>query len=379
MRRFLRTEASSGAVLLAAAIVALLWANAPFSDSYESLWSTELNIAIGNLELPGDLRHWINDGLMTLFFFVVALEIKRELVSGELSDVRKALLPIVAAVGGMVGPALIYIALNAGSSGEAGWGIPMATDIAFAVAVLALFSDRIPSGIRIFLLSLAIVDDIGAIVVIALFYSGGIEAGWLLAAIGLLVSISLLKKARFLAAPAYVLIGTAVWLATLQSGIHATIAGVALGFLAPVRSDALERRLHPWTSLAVVPIFALANAGVSLNADSLGDALGSKIALGIIVGLVVGKAVGITLASWLAVRLNVARLPQGVRWGHLVGASLVAGIGFTVSIFIAGLAFEDPGLVTIAKVGILFGSLAAGLIGSAALSLGANGGVLRDH
>lgn len=408
IRTFLNTEAAGGIVLLGATVVALVLANSPVADSYESLWRTELRVAIGSLELVQDARHWINDGLMALFFFVVGLEIKRELVAGELKDRRKAMVPVVAAVGGMVVPALLYIVFNAGGTGSAGWGIPMATDIAFAVGVLALLSDRIPSALKIFLLSLAIVDDIGAILIIALFYSGGIELGWLCAAAGLLAVMVVLRRLNVYWTPVYVLIGIAVWLATFESGVHATIAGAALGLLTPARptdpggfadvleeasalsaepdagqlkavqlqsnevvsvAERLENLLHPWTSYLVIPLFALANAGVVLSFEAVGDALSSNVAIGIVAGLVVGKIVGISGATWLAVRLKLGRLPDGVQWRHVVGTSAVAGIGFTVSLFITALAFDDAQLIAEAKIGVLFASLSAGVAGAAALTV----------
>ena len=408
VRNFLDTEAAGGIVLLAATLVALIWANSPFSESYASLWETRLRIELGGLVLDSDLRHWVNDALMAIFFFVVGLEIKRELVVGELNDVKRAALPVLAALGGMVVPALFYALLNAGGDGADGWGIPMATDIAFAVGVLALLSKRVPSGLKVFLLSLAIVDDIGAIVVIALFYSGGIEFDWLAAAGLLLVSIMVLRRVHVYWVPIYVAVGSAVWLATFESGVHATIAGVALGLLTPARptdpggfpdilenaaalsnepdaqslrgvtlqahevvsvAERLEHVLHPWTSYLVIPVFALANAGVVLSAETLRAALQSPIALGIIFGLVVGKTIGITLFSWLAIKLGLAEAPPGVRWPHLVGTAAVAGIGFTVSLFITALAFEDATLVATAKTGVLLASFAAGLLGATILLL----------
>ena len=382
LRVFLNTEAAGGIVLLGATLAALLVANSPVADSYESLWRADVRFAWGGFEVAQDIRHWINDGLMTLFFFVVSLEIKRELVVGELNDKRRAMIPVVAALGGMAVPALIYAAFNAGGSGASGWGIPMATDIAFAVGVLALLSDRIPSGLKVFLLSLAIVDDIGAILVIALFYSGGIEFAWLITAAGLLALVVLLRRLKIHWVPVYVVVGIAVWLATLESGIHATIAGAALGLLTPARpsdprgseavsvAESLEHLLHPWTSYVVIPLFALANAGIVLSVDAILGAFSSSVATGIVGGLVVGKIIGISGATWLAVRLNLGRLPEGVHWRHVVGASTVAGIGFTVSIFISALAFDDKDLVAEAKMGVFLASLVAGLAGAAVLAIG---------
>ena len=415
IRTFLDTEASGGLVLLAAAVVALLWANLAGS-SYESFWTTELRLTVGPIGFVHDLRHLVNDGLMTLFFFVVGLEIKRELVVGELNDRKKAMLPAVAALGGMVVPAVLYALFNAGTAGSPGWGIPMATDIAFAVGVLALLSDRIPPGLKVFLLSLAIVDDIGAIAVIAVFYSSGLHLGWLLAAAVSLVVVVFLRRVNVYWVPAYVALGTFVWAATLASGVHATLAGVALGLLTPARptdpggfpdvrreaeklpaepdaeslralslqgkevvsvAERIEHLLHPWSSFAIVPIFALANAGVRLSGSSIAHATTSRVAIGVIVGLVVGKIVGISFASWLAVRLGVGRLAEGVTFLHVVGAAAVAGIGFTVSLFIASLAFTDVRLIADAKLGILLGSIVAGVIGTAFLAR--NGSRMRER
>jgi len=391
---------------LVATAIALAWANSPWSGGYESLWTTEVRLSVGGFELSEDLRHWVNDALMVIFFFVVGLEIKRELVVGELNDLRKASLPIVAALGGMIVPAAFYLALNTSGAGTTGWGIPMATDIAFAIGVLALLSNRVPSGLKVFLLSLAIVDDIGAILVIAVFYAGGVEFAWLTAAAAGVVLILVLRRANVYWVPVYVVIGAGVWLATLESGVHATIAGVALGLLAPARatdpggfSDVLQRAselssepdayslrgvalqanetvsvaerlehlLHPWSSFLIIPLFALANAGVVLSSEALGDAVTSRITLGIVLGLVAGKLIGISGASWLAIRFGLARAPEGVGWIHLVGGAAVAGIGFTVSLFITALAFDDPSVVGAAKIGVLAASLIAGAIGAALL------------
>lgn len=363
-------------MLLVATLVAVAWANSPLSESYFSLWDRHVGANLGSLKLPDDLRHWVNDALMAIFFFVVGLEIKQELTTGELNSPRKATLPILAALGGMVVPAAVYLAFNGDGSGTAGWGIPMATDIAFAVGVLAVLGKRVPRGLRAFLLSLAIVDDIGAIVVIAVFYSGDIQLGWVAAA-GLFVIATLVAQRlpRFWV-PIYVVFGAAVWIATFQSGIHATIAGVALGLSAPTRSarkadvsvsDRLENVLHPWTSYVIVPLFALANAGLILSLDAVGDALASRITLGVVAGLVIGKTVGITAASWLAIKLRLGEAPSGVTARHIVGGAAVAGIGFTVSLFITALAFSDPQVIAEAKIGVFAGSLIAGVIGAAIL------------
>jgi NhaA family Na+:H+ antiporter len=409
LQAFLETEVSGGVLLLVAALIALAWANSPLAGGYERLWQTELTLQIGPWTIEEDLRHWVNDGLMTLFFFVVGLEIKRELTIGELRDSRAAALPILAALGGMVFPAVLFLAVNPAGEASRGWGIPMATDIAFALGVLALVGRSIPSSLRLFLLALAIVDDIGAIVVIALFYAREIDLGGLAAALALLAAVVLLRRAGVHRMPVYVVLGIATWFATFESGVHPTIAGVALGLLTPALpvqrpaqvsrearrvadetdddpippdSDAhhwlylarlsretlsplgrLEHILHPWTSYAIVPLFALANAGVGLSLDDLRPSVGSGVWIGVVLGLVLGKTAGVVLASLLGVRLGVARLPPRVRWGHVWGAGVLAGIGFTVSLFITTLAFADPALIAAAKVGILTASLLAGLAG----------------
>ena len=409
LQEFLHTESAGGMLLLLAAVAALIWANSPWRESYEHWWHTKLAVGLGGRSIAQDLRHWVNDGLMALFFLVVGLEIKRELLTGELRDRRTAVLPAVAALGGMVVPALMYLVLNAGGSGSHGWGIPMATDIAFALGVLTLAARHAPPSLKPFLLSLAIVDDIGAIIVIAISYSGGISWGSLGVASGLCGAIVLLQRGHVRAVAVYLVLGAGVWLATYESGVHPTIAGVALGLLTPAvpfqrpravseqahrvadetvddpsppDADAqhwlllaelsreavsplvrMEEALHPWTSWVIIPLFALANTGVTLSSASLARAVTSPIAIGIALGLVVGKVVGISLGSILAVRSGVARMPQGVGWGELVGAAAVAGIGFTVSLFIAELAFEPAVLVDTAKVGILFASLVAGVVG----------------
>jgi Na+:H+ antiporter, NhaA family len=399
---FLRTEAAGGVALLAAAIVALLWANSPWDASYDDVWTTHLAVALGDWELDLDLRDWINDGLMVLFFFVVGLEIKRELVEGELRDPRRAVLPVWAALGGMVVPALIYAAFNAGGEGSDGWGIPMATDIAMAVGVLSLMGSRASPSLKLFLLALAIVDDIGAIVVIAVFYTDDIGGEALLAAAGLVVVVAAMRRAGITSIAPYAVIGAGLWLALHESGVHATVAGVALGLMTPTQPirhpeliDAgeladvssyeaarqtataaresvsvvewLEHQLHPWTSFVIVPLFVLANAGVPLSGPAVSDALTSSVAGGIVVGLVVGKFVGVAGFTWLAARLRVARLPEGATWSGILGVSALAGIGFTVSIFITDLAFAGTTLEDQAKIAILAASVLAAAIGSALL------------
>jgi NhaA family Na+:H+ antiporter len=311
---------------------------------------------------------------MAVFFFVVGLEIKRELVVGELQGFRRAALPAIAALGGMVVPAALYALWNAGTVGGDGWGVPMATDIAFALGVLALLASRVPSSLRLFLLSLAIVDDLGAILVIALFYADAVEGSWLLAALAVVGVIVAMRRAGVSAISAYVAPALALWVCTLQSGVHATIAGVALGLLTPVQpvrgrvvGELLEHRLHPWTSFGVVPLFALANAGVSLDADTLADAAGSRITWGVVTGLVAGKVLGILGAVALGRRLGLGHLGDDVGARHVLGVALVAGIGFTVSLFVADLAFADDALLAEAKLGVLAASLVAGGLGALTL------------
>jgi Na+:H+ antiporter, NhaA family len=399
---FLHTEAAGGVALVVAAVVAMAWANSPWQASYEWLWTTHLAITVGDFGIDLDLRHWINDGLMAVFFFVIGLEIKRELVEGELRDPRRAALPAVAAVGGMVVPALLYLAVNAGGEGAAGWGIPMATDIAMAVGVLSLLGRRVPASLKLFLLALAIVDDIGAILVIAIFYSKGIEVDALMVTIGLGGAVLAMRVAGIRPVLTYVAVGIGMWLALHESGLHATLVGVILGLMTPTRPfrqaqlidesqltdlstpsaaretatlaresvsvvEWLEHRLHPWTSFVIVPLFALANAGVPLSAAALSTAATSPITHGVVLGLVVGKLVGVASFTWLTVTVGLGLLPADVDRRGLLGVAALAGIGFTVSIFVTGLAFDDPGLQDEAKVGILAASLVAAVIGSVIL------------
>jgi NhaA family Na+:H+ antiporter len=373
LREFLREEAAGGIVLVVAAAAALVWVNSPAGESYTTLWTRELTLGFGDLAVTEDLQHWVNDGLMVIFFFVVGLEIKRELATGELRDRRAAVLPAVAAVGGVLVPAVIFLAWTWGSDAATGWGIPMATDIAFAVGVMALLGSRAHSGSKLFLLTIAIVDDIIAITVIALVYSDKVSAAWLSAAVLALALVVVLQRLGVGQVWPYLLVGVVVWFCTLESGVHATIAGVALGLLTPAGDVGggryvlreLEHRLHPWSAFLVIPLFALANAGVVLSADSLREAATSSLALGIASGLVVGKLFGISGATFLMLRLGWGALPAGVDRRQVWGVAAVAGIGFTVSLFIADLAFEGTALVDIAKIGIFAGSLLAGAVGAA--------------
>jgi NhaA family Na+:H+ antiporter len=373
---FVSLEALGGLALLGAAVAALVWANID-GPNYADVWHTGLTLGIGNVSITEDLRHWVNDGLMAIFFFVVGLEIKRELLEGDLRDPKTAALPALAAFGGMVLPAALFFALNPGAPARDGWGIPVATDIAFAVGLLALLGPRVPKPLKLFLLTLAIVDDIGAILVIALFYSDGVSGQWLGGAAATLLVFFLLQRVGVRNPLVYVVPGVVLWVCMFESGVHATIAGVILGLLAPNQHwrgqpviGRLERHIHPWTSFLIVPLFALANAGVDLGGGVLGDALSSRVTLGVVVGLVVGKTVGISAAVAVAVRLRLGRLPSGVRARQIVGVAAVAGIGFTVSLFIAELSFAGTRHLGDAKIGILAASLLSGLLGALVLVRG---------
>ena len=371
---FASVEALSGIVLLLAAVAALAWANSPWSDSYTSFWGYDVTATLGRFSIADDLGHWVNDGLMAIFFFVVGLEVKRELTEGELTDRRAASLPLLAAVGGMVVPALLFFAWNPSGPGSSGWGIPMATDTAFALGVLALLGARVQPGLKLFLLTLAVVDDIGAICVIAIFYSSRLEAGWLAGAALTIAVIVVMQRLGVRYALAYVPPALVLWVCVFQSGVHATIAGVALGLFTPVVDargrrviDALEHRLHPWTSFVVVPVFVLANAGIVLGGDAVRAAASSSITWGVATGLVLGKTVGIVAASGVCLALGLSRLPDGSSFRQLAGVAALAGLGFTVSLFIADRSFTTAALDE-AKIGILAGSVVAGVLGTGVLA-----------
>ena len=413
--RFTSISASSGIVLIIAAILAMLWANlAVFGDTYATFWETHMDLSFGPVHLEETYKEIVNDGLMAIFFFVVGLEIKRELVLGELRDPKKAALPAMAALGGMVVPALIFVVFASGAGAEAlrGWGIPMATDIAFSLGVLALVGSRVPIGAKLFLLALAIVDDIGAIVVIAIFYTEDLSFGYLALGLGALLVIAVASQVNIRAYSFYVPVAIVAWFGFLESGVHATIAGVALGLLTPSRplyngaefdrttrriidyypaeSDEprfhelvehearlladvaresiaplsrLENGLHNWSSFAIIPLFALANAGVRLVGVDLGEAATSAVALGVAVGLLVGKPIGVVAFAWFAVKLGWGVLPRNTGWNHIIGTAILAGIGFTVALFIAELAYTDAAITDLAKIGIFTGSIAAGVVG----------------
>src|SRR5271167_991651 len=406
---FVQNEASSSVLLFGAAVAALIWANSPWSASYFALWKLPLQLGRHPL-LAMDLHHWIDDGLMVLFFLTVGLEIKREIVKGELASFRQAALPIMAALGGMILPAVIYFVLNRQGAGAHGWGIPMATDIGFALGVLALLGKRIPSNLRVFMLALAIVDDVGAILVIAFFYTPHISIS-ALAVAGVLLTVLVVITMRQAPISVFVVVGFFFWAAVLGSGVHATIAGVILGLLAPIKpkfrpeelteiaepllrnfrsqilsrdkssaeatlteldgllsgtdsiAERLERSVHPWVCFFVLPLFALASAGVALSTEQLKLASSSHIALGILLGLLIGKSVGIVAFSYLAVRTKLAVMAEGLTWAGIAGVGILAGLGFTVALFISGLSFEEEATVATAKVAVLAASLAAGSIG----------------
>ncbi len=406
---FMHIESAGGVVLLICTAIALIAANSPYAEAYEAFWHHEVRIAVGRFELAYPLSHWINDGLMAVFFFVIGLEIKRELIIGELSDPKKVVLPVAAALGGVIAPVAIYLALQHGKAGEHGWAVPMATDIAFVVGCLSLLGKRIPYGLSILMLSLAIVDDLMAVVVIAIFYTSSISATWLAGAFVGLVTIAAMNRLGVRSVGMYLIVGGWVWLCTLQSGVHPTIAGVILGLLTPVHpwlggpsflaflrhtDDTLrkeetsiesarglvadlsfasreavsplfriETALHPWVAFGIMPLFALANAGVPIALDGIGE----PVAVAVAAGLLFGKPIGIFGASWLTVKLGWAARPEGVTWPILGGAAFLGGIGFTMALFIASLGLSG-GLLVSAKIGIIVGSFASAVLGMGILS-----------
>jgi len=417
--RFLRRTTAGGIILVGTTVITLALAMALGGDTLLRLWDTPLAVAAGEryrLEMP--LQHWVNDGLMAFFFLLVGLELKREVLVGELSSLKDAALPIAAAVGGMIVPGLVYAAFNAGTPTASGWGIPMATDIAFAIGILVLLAWRVPRNLIIFLTALAIADDLGAVLVIALFYTARLDPGSLAAAATFLALLVLLNRGGIRHPLPYALVGVLLWLAVHASGVHATLAGILLALTIPARPTStpaqfeqriealhaefradrrdlgtpddplsnermasiaeemeqsaasvqsplqrIEHSLTPWVTFLVIPVFALANAGIDLTTIAWSQALMNSVTLGVLAGLVIGKFVGIGLFSWTAVRLGLARLPSGVEWRHLLGAAWLGGIGFTMSLFIAQLAFRDPVLVEEAKLGILLASVIAAAIG----------------
>jgi NhaA family Na+:H+ antiporter len=374
---FLRLEALGGLLLVAAAALAMIWANSSGAPLYETLLTLPVSVQAGALVLAKPLILWINDGLMAIFFLIVGLEIKREALEGELSSLAKAALPMIAAIGGLIVPALVYTAVNASDPAALrGWAIPTATDIAFALGVLALLGDRAPSSLKLFLLALAIIDDLAAILIIAIFYTSDLALSSLALAGAALVALALLNLTGVTRLAPYILVGIFLWVCVLKSGVHATLAGVALAFAIPLRTigegetplHSLEHALHPWVTYAILPLFAFANAGVPLGGLSAQDLL-KPVPLGLVLGLFVGKPIGVIAASAAAIRLGMAALPDGTRWLHLCGVSSLTGIGFTMSLFIGTLAFETPDHLTQLRIGVLVGSLLSGAVGYVVLAL----------
>lgn len=426
LESFFKLETASGIILMIVTLIAVIWANSPWGLLYEHLIETPFSFGIGDFTMTKSFHHWVNDGLMVIFFFMVGLEIKRELAIGELSTPKKAILPMVAALGGMIAPALLYASINWGTPGIHGWGIPMATDIAFAIGILSLMSRKVPFALKVFLLALAIVDDLGAILVIALFYTEEIATSYLaIAAVTFFITL-FVKYIGIRKLPIYVLLGVIAWFAVLQSGIHATVAGVLLGLMTPVIPfldkkllpdkakkliddisvdihdddeelhlseatthkldhlnslvieaksplDRLIHALHPWVSYLIMPVFAFTNAGVHLTDVDFSAFVVSPVALGVILGLFIGKPLGVVLLSWLAVKLNIASLPRGVTWRHMTAMGFLAGIGFTMALFITHLALKNPEL-EVAKLAVLVGSLLAGILGAGILAMGKDAG-----
>jgi NhaA family Na+:H+ antiporter len=415
--RFIHLEYTSGIVLLISVVVAIAWANSPYHEFYEHLWHINFSVGFGDSILSHPLHIWINDGLMAIFFFVIGLELKREFMEGELSSFQKASLPMTAALGGMLIPALIYYAINYGTDAAHGWGIPMATDIAFALALLSMASKHIPSSVKVFLSALAVADDLGAVLVIAFFYTASINFIALAVGGAFLLVLIIGNRMGVRSSMFYLIIGLGVWTGFLLSGVHATIAGVLVAFTIPavtkideqiyssnlrklsydfevdipekgslitpkqnktiqkVKSlsmaaetplQTIEHALHPWVAFVIMPLFALANAGIVINSDFFSSII-NPVTIGVGAGLIVGKFAGILLFCWIMVKLGLARLPEEANWKHIAGVALLAGIGFTMSLFISGLAFANPVFIDQAKYGILIASIFAGILGTIVL------------
>jgi Na+:H+ antiporter, NhaA family len=376
----LKDEATSGKFLLLAAAAALIVANTPWHTAFDAFWQQHFSVGIGNFGISESLKHWIDEGLMAIFFLIIGLEVKREIIRGELNSIRAASLPIVAAVGGMVFAVAIYAVFNVGQPTLHGWGIPMTTDTALALSVLALVSTRVPATLKIFLMAVMVVDDLSAIIAIALFYNSNVDLVPLLAAVGILATMLGLQWARLMNFSSFVLLGILLWIFVHASGVHASIAGAAMGLAAPIvpRSrkltaraiaERLERSLIPVTTFVIIPLFALTNTGVSLTRDAFSGKEALGISLGVVGGLLIGKSLGIILGAWLVVKLKVADLPHGVEWRHITGVAMLAGIGFTLSIFIAELAFESPTHTETAKIAIFISSIVAATVGLLILRL----------
>jgi NhaA family Na+:H+ antiporter len=421
-QRFFKKEAASSVLLLAATAIALIWANSQASETYHTFWHTEISVIFGDHHVSKTLVHWVNDGFMALFFFTVGLEIKREILVGELAAPKKALLPVIAALGGMIVPSLIYLAFNFGSENISGWGIPMATDIAFALGAIALFGRKLPLGLRVFLAAFAIADDLGAVFIIALFYTKEIFWHYIIICLFLTLCLALANFFWIRWTLVYAVLGLAIWLFMLGSGVHPTVAGVIVSLFIPARGrydtdrflqnineltkkfeceeqscgysillnqehlhavHALElackdvetplqrllHTLHPWVVFLILPFFALSNTGIIFQGISFSEAATHTVSMGIVFGLVFGKPVGVTLFSFLAVKFQVASLPENVRWSHILGASMLGGIGFTMSLLISNLSFSSPQILNYTKMAILAGSLLSALIGIGFLGL----------
>ncbi|MCB0421914.1 MAG: Na+/H+ antiporter NhaA [Bdellovibrionales bacterium] len=426
VNRFMQIESAGGIVLIIASVIAMIWANSGYSEVYEHFIHTPMRLVIGHFTLEGSFHYWVNDGLMVIFFYVVGMEIKRELVIGELSSPKKAALPLLAAVGGMVFPAVIYAIFNHNGIGAKGWGIPMATDIAFAIGIITLMSKKVPFPVKIFLLALAIVDDLGAVLVIAFFYTGDLVVESLGLASICFALILIFRTSGIRNGWIYLILSIVAWYQVLQSGVHATIAGVILGFLVPLKSyynetelaekftditkkinddvddskdfsSALSEEteahlselsyysigaqspvsralhnLHPWVTFIIMPLFALVNAGVPIHGVGLHELAAHPISLGIFLGLLAGKPIGVLLTCYVAVKMKVAELPKGVTWRHMACVGFLAGIGFTMALFVSNLALGTPELEVYSKMGILIASLASSLIGLFLLATGKN-------
>lgn len=415
--RFIHLEYTSGIVLLISVVIAIAWANSPFHEFYEHLWHINFSVGFDKFLLSHPLHIWINDGLMAIFFFVIGLELKREFMEGELSSLQKASLPMTAALGGMLVPAVIYFVINKGTHAAHGWGIPMATDIAFALALLSMASKHIPVSVKIFLSALAVADDLGAVLVIAFFYTEQINFTPLAIGAGFLILLMVGNRMGIRSALFYLLLGIGAWIGFLLSGVHATIAGVLVAFTIPAvtRIDeqiyssnlrklsydfeadipqrgslitplqnktiqkvktlsmaaetplqTIEHALHPWVAFGIMPLFALANAGIVITSDFFSSII-NPVSIGVAAGLIVGKFTGILLFCWIMVRYKISSLPEGANWKHIAGVALLAGIGFTMSLFISGLAFGDPVFINQAKYGILIASIIAGILGTIVL------------
>jgi NhaA family Na+:H+ antiporter len=415
-QRFFRKEAASSILLIAATIIALIWINSNIGETYHSFWHTEVSFTIGPYSISKTLVHWINDGLMSLFFFTVGLEIKREILVGELATPKKALLPVFAAIGGMIVPGLIYVALNVGSPTISGWGVPVATDIAFALGAVAVFGRRLPVGLRIFLAAFAIADDLGAVVIIAIFYTKGIVWSYLIISLFLILGLAVANFLWIRWTLVYAILGLAVWFFVLGSGIHPTIAGVIVSLFVPARGrydtdnflqnvrkitekfeceeqscghsillnqehmyavQALElachdvetplqrlmHALHPWVAFLILPFFAMGNTGLTFHGIIFSEIASNTVIMGIVFGLVFGKPIGIMLFSYLSVKTGLASLPQGVRWSHIFGGAMLGGIGFTMSLFLADLSFSEPQILNYARIAILTGSVLSAAMG----------------